>query len=135
MNDKEWFFPKSANRPNRGFIWNETYKQGCIILWPVTHELMISEFSRFCPDCEIDDEVRESLEVSSAKFIYYKNLQFIVFRGKPTPALAAHEVFHWMAYTLIRYLGIPVSNKSEEAHAYFMGWAVERILSMVRNKK
>lgn len=136
MNNKEWFRGARGKRPNRGCIWNETYGQCCVILWPCSTEQLIQEFSRHFPEYKIDKEDIVMFEMTAAKFVYYKHLNFMAFKGQPKIDTIVHECTHLMSRVLDKTCLIPwEKDPNEEAHAYFIGWAAERIWTMVRKHK
>lgn len=135
MNDREWFRKATKTRPNRGYIYNDTFGQQCLILWPCSTEQFIGEFKRLFPDYKIDKEDTETFRMTKAKFLFHGQVNIIAFHGKPDIECVAHECLHLMVRVLVNTCLIPFTKETEEAHAYFMGWAVERIWEMVTKHK
>lgn len=64
---------------------------------------------------------------------YYAMAVGIVFNKEITPKLAAHEAFHAANYMMVEGVSIPLSEYSEEAWAYLIGWIMECIYDFKEN--
>lgn len=135
MNKSEWFLKKDKrkNRPNRAWIWNETYGQGCYILWPVTSKQFKTEYIHANPKSEFTKD--EDFYISCARFISSGGKLCIGFKeARPAPGTIAHECLHF-ANDLFESVGIDLSHTNDEAQAYFMQWAVGKIWALTRGLK
>lgn len=132
MNKREWLLKRSAKRPYRAWIWNENYKQGCYILWPVDSDQLKAEFMNIFPKAKLEDG---AFAMKHAKFIAFNNMHCIAFKtARPEPGVIAHECLHFCNY-LFEGLGIKMDEKNDEPQAYFLWWAVDKIYNLTRGLK
>ncbi len=133
MNDKEWLLKKKGNRPNRAYIWNETYEQGCYILWPVDSDQLKAEYINVNRDHEFTED--EDFEISVGKFISCADVTCLAFSSsRPTAGVIAHEAMHLVNHFYDK-LGIRPSLNNDEPQAYLLMWAVDKIYNLTRGKK
>lgn len=133
MSPKEWVLKRKGDRPNRAWIWNENYGHGCYILWPVTSKQLKEEYLNAHSSCEHRDD--ETFAINGGKFIDYDDRCCIAFSSnRPTVGMIAHECLH-LSHSLFRAVGVPLDYENDEAQAYFVQWAVNKIYDLTRGRK
>lgn len=132
MNEKEFLLKKKGNRPNRAFICNENYDQGTYVLWPVTTQQLLDEYTHINPKHGIP---HHAFEMGGGKYLVADGWHCIAFcHNKPPIDTLAHEAFHY-THRLLGDLGMKHTQSSDEAYAYFLGWATERLYNITHKHK
>lgn len=137
LKSKSWFIKKTKNRPNRFYIWNDTYQVGAYVLWPVTTELLKSEVVSVSPKSK-DKDFGCNMSKGSGRFLAIGSKSFMAFFDeKPDLDIVVHECYHWMNYEM-EYHAVPykdIGNSDDsEARAYFLQWAVRETARIVKAK-
>jgi hypothetical protein len=132
MRTKEWKITGRNGRPNRAFIWNENYGQGCYVIWGATSDQLKIEFIHVDRGCKFGDK---EFFLSSGKFLAHNNLHCVAFKSPvPQPGVIAHECLHFSNY-LFDHLGIKTGVYEDEAQAYFLQWCIDKIYRLTRGRK
>lgn len=132
MNRSEWCLTRRGKRPNRALIWNETYQQGCYILWHTNTKELMKEYRHVNKRSTLKDE---DFGLGHAKCLSQNDITCIAFsRARPDVGTIAHECIHWCNH-LFENIGIRTSACDDEPQAYFLAWAVNKIYSLTRGKK
>ncbi len=132
-----WKIKATKTRPNRAFIWNDTYQQGCYLLWPVDGKTLKREFESVQPLAK-KQERNYSINRGCARFIAVGNVSCMAFGDKrPGVDIVAHECYHFTNYEM-EFRGVPHKDIGDqddsEARAYFLQWAVREVARTVNAK-
>lgn len=129
VNSFEWRLKKQGKRPDRAFIWNETYGHGCYILWGVTREQFRDEYRNVNRLCDFKDH---QFTLGRGKFVLSDGIACMAFRQKrPSVNTIAHECSH-MTTWMLDCTGINTTMENDEPQAYLLGWTVERVYRLTR---
>ncbi len=130
---KDWLLKATKDRPYRGWFWNETYNQGCYVLFPTTKEQFKREYTNW--NREAGSYKDSTFNVHGAKFISYDGKHAIAFPVKrPKPEIIAHEALHWANFVLDG-AGVHFEYDNDEPQAYLMQFAINKICKMIRDAK
>jgi len=130
----DWILKYNSKRPNRGFIWNETYSQGVYVLWPVTTDRLKVEYTHVNKHHSFSDTSFRIIG-NGARFLSCDGVHCIGFAQKrPGVGFIAHESMHLVNFIFSR-IGIKPSKASEEAYCYFHQWLVDKIYNLTRGIK
>jgi hypothetical protein len=134
MNQKEFHFRATLSRPNRAFIWNENWVQGCYILWPVDSIMFRREYLNMNKTRGLP--YRDStFEVHAGKFISYDGHHCMAFSSnRPSSGVMAHEALHFVNFVLDD-LGNKASFDDDEKQAYFLQWTVNHLHRLTRGRE
>lgn len=126
-------YKKTKRRPNRAFVWNDNWNQGCYVFWPVTSEQLAREYRRVNKNCP--EELELTITKRGGKFICANDISCIAFAdSRPQAGMIAHEAYHYVTATL-QELGMACDPDNDEAHAYYIQWLVNHVYNLTRGIK
>jgi hypothetical protein len=131
---RSWFHNKNKKRPATGFLWNDTYTEGFLVMFGIKDtEMLRREYRRYNKHPDLTDD--HIGDISCGLFLSFEGVNCLAFKDvKPAPGIIAHEAVHFVT-ALSDDRGINHDRHNDETQAYLTQWVVDRVYNLSRTGK